>query len=275
MESMMRSIRLARRVRPISLFVMAALIFGSSVSGASATSSTSDVRLYFLVNGKISATDRGIPSVPTVSTETLAALFAGPKVNELAIGQRSELPVGLTLDGPLTIDAKTKIATVRLPSIVTSDAAAVEAQRMAQIVFTLTQFSTITSVNFVIDGTAYKPFTADGKRAAGAVMRADYEAVSPVILIESADGKNPLHVTGTANVFEAEFRYELYDAGNASIAKGAVLASSGTGTRGTFSTDIPYSVKAAQTGVLIVFEQSAKDGSTINLSAVQVALRPK
>jgi len=272
---MMRSIRLARRVRPISLFVMAALIFGSSVSGASATSSTSDVRLYFLVNGKISATDRAIPSVPTVATETLAALFAGPKVNELAIGQRSELPVGLTLDGPLTIDAKTKIATVRLPSIVTSDAAAVEAQRMAQIVFTLTQFSTITSVNFVIDGTAYKPFTADGKRAAGAVKRVDYEAVSPVILIESADGKNPLHVTGTANVFEAEFRYELYDAGNASIAKGAVLASSGTGTRGTFSTDIPYSIKSAQTGVLIVFEQSAKDGSTINLSAVQVALRPK
>ena len=94
-------------------------------------------------------------------------------------------------------------------------------------------------------------------------------------MIESANVRNPLHVTGTANTFEAEFSYTLYDAAVKKIANGTARATSGTGTRGTFAFDIEYSVKTAQTGTLTVFEHSAKDGSVVNLEAIPVTLLPK
>jgi hypothetical protein len=138
----------------------------------------------------------------------------------------------------------------------------------------MTQFPTITSVSFVIDGKPYQPVTGEGKRASGPVGRTDYEALVPAILIESVASGNPLHVEGTANTFEGQFDYVLYDANNKKIASGFTNATSGSGTRGTFAFDIQYQVGKSQTGTLVAFEQSAKDGSTINLVARPVVLTP-
>jgi germination protein M len=250
---------------------LALVLLGPLAGPASAKTTTTDVRLYFLVDGKIAATTRAVETTPAIATATLAALFAGPQVNELAIGQRTALPASLALADPLKIDQSSKIATISLPSNFVGQSKSGEMQRSAQIVYTLTQFSTVTAVSFVIDGAPYKALTGDGKRADGPVGRADYEALVPAILFESAAG-NPLHVTGTANVFEAEFRYELYDAGNQMIANGNIMASSGTGTRGTFTSDISYKVKTNQTGTLVGYEPSAKDGSRTNVVAVPVLL---
>lgn len=271
----MRRIRLAAGAWLAALILVALISPGTLPGAALASSSTTPVQLYFLVDGQITAVTRAIPSTPAIANETTSTLFAGPLVNELAIGLRTALPTELASSAPVTLDSKTRIATVSLPSIFTGDSRMVEARRTAQIVYTLTQFSTIGSVNFVIDGKAYKPVDGAGKRASGAVSRKDYEALVPAILIESVSGDNPAHVTGTANTFEAEFSYALYDANNKQIAKGIVMATSGSGTRGTFAVDIPYSVKTAQTGTLVAFELSAKDGSVINLVARQVGLKPK
>lgn len=274
---MMESIRRNRGGGAVLALVVAGLMLTVAAGPgiASAASTKMDVRLYFLVDGKIAAATRSVDAGSMPATAALNALLASPAVNELAIGMRSALPAGLSTMAPLRLDSVTKTVTVSLPSIFTSTSASEEAQRTGQIVYTLTQFPAIQSVAFVIDGKPYKAMKGDGKRASGAVGRADFEKLVPAILVETAKPGNPLHVEGTANTFEAQFDYALYDAGNKKIASGFVTATSGTGTRGTFKTDISYAISKSQTGTLVAFEKSAKDGSTINLVAVPVALSSK
>jgi germination protein M len=136
--------------------------------------------------------------------------------------------------------------------------AAVNAAALAQIVYSLTSFRTVKSVN--------------GK------TRADVETFSPAILVEHpvADETvtSPLRVTGTANTFEATFNYRLEDAGGNVLAKHFVTATSGSGTRGTFDFGIPFTVDAAQTGTLAVFELSAENGDVIHERRIPLRLAP-
>lgn len=258
----------------IATALMAVVLIGANVGGLASAQSGTTLRLYFLVDGQIAATTRTIDAGKTPAAAALRALFDGPAVNELAIGLRTALPAGLSTEQPLSLDSTSKTITVSLPSIFTSDSADVEARRTAQIVYTLTQFPTVESVSFVVDGKPYQPLDGAGQRVNHAVTRADYEKLVPAILVESVTAGNPLHVEGSANVFEAQFSYVLYDANNHRIASGPITATSGTGTRGTFAADISYDVKASQTGTFVAYEQSAKDGSTINLVAVLVPLAP-
>ncbi len=129
---------------------------------------------------------------------------------------------------------------------------------LAQVVYTLTSFPTVQSV--------------DGK------TRTDVEAFAPAILVEHpAPGdavKSPLQVTGTANTFEATFNYRLQDADGKLLAKDFVTATSGSGTRGTFDFSITFDIDAARNGTLSVFELSAEDGSVIHERVVPLRLSP-
>jgi hypothetical protein len=120
---------------------------------------------------------------------------------------------------------------------------------LAQSVYTLTQFPTMKSVEIA------------GKRYA----RADFEAQTPTILVESPlpfeEVTSPLRVTGTANTFEATFQYELLDSEGSVVDKNFVTATSGTGTRGTFDFTTGDFSELAK---LVVFENSAEDGSRIH-----------
>jgi len=132
---------------------------------------------------------------------------------------------------------------------------------LAQVVYTLTQFVTVESVD--IQGNT--------------LTRADFEDLTPAILVESPlafeDVTSPLRVTGTANTFEATFSYELTDTDGLIVDENFVTATSGTGTRGTFDfTTEPYTVPFDGVGALIVFERSAKDGSRINLVEIPLQM---
>jgi hypothetical protein len=134
------------------------------------------------------------------------------------------------------------------------------AEGRAQIVYTLTQFPTVQSVE--IDGTSY--------------TRADFEDQTPPVLVESPlpfeEVESPLRVTGTANTFEATFNYELTDTDGRIVDENFVTATSGTGTRGTFDfTTDEYEIPFDGIGSLIVFERSAEDGSRIHI--VEIPLR--
>jgi germination protein M len=136
--------------------------------------------------------------------------------------------------------------------------AAVNEAALAQIVYSLTTFPTVKSVN--------------GK------TRADVEAFSPAILVEHPGAHEAvtsrLHVTGTANTFEATFNYRLEDAVGKVLAKDFVTATSGTGTRGTFDFSVPFTVDSAQEGTLVVFELSAENGSVIHERRIPLRLTP-
>ena len=114
----------------------------------------------------------------------------------------------------------------------------------------------------------------DGKHYA----RADFEDETPAILVESPLAfetvSNPIHATGTANTFEANFQYEVVDPAGKVVDTNFVTATSGTGTRGTFEfTTKPYTGEAG-TGALVVLEFSAKDGSRINEVRIPLELQP-
>ena len=148
--------------------------------------------------------------------------------------------------------------------------------RVAQVVYTLTQFSTVTAVNFEVDG---QPITALGGE--GVVLeqpqtRADWESFTPAILVESplpGDAiTSPLHATGTANTFEATFQIRIVDATGNTVYEHFATATSGTGTRGTFDETVTFTTTNHGVGTFSVFERSAKDGSEINTVSFPVTL---
>jgi hypothetical protein len=204
-------------------------------------------RVYWLHDGKVWPVARQLPATDTADA-ALAELVRGPSAAEQEIGLKTAIPreakVSLNSSGELTVEGLGE----------PFDAA------LAQIVYTLTQFPTVKSVEY--NGKSY--------------TRADFEDQTPGILVESplpfADVSSPIRATGTANTFEATFNYELTDTDGKIVDENFVTATSGTGTRGTFDfTTKKFTVPFSGVGSLVVFERSAEDGSRTKL--VEIPLR--
>ncbi len=134
----------------------------------------------------------------------------------------------------------------------------------AQVVTTLTQFPSIRAVVIVTPAGRTEPLN-----------RADFEDLMPTVLVESPlpfeRVNSPLRVFGSSNTFEATSQLELLDANGKLLASKTVTASSGTGTRGTFSVSIPFQAPAGR-ATLVSFEYSAKDGSRIDEVRIPVLI---
>jgi hypothetical protein len=83
---------------------------------------------------------------------------------------------------------------------------------------------------------------------------------------------SPLHVTGTANTFEATFQVRLTNAAGARVYDHSATATSGSGTRGTFDETVTFTTFGHGVGKLTVLELSAKDGSQVNVVDIPVKL---
>ncbi len=199
--------------------------------------STIPLELFYLADdGKLVAERGDVPATQAVASAALHELASAPP------GTTTDVPDGLSV-AITKGDAKVIGATL-------SQAA------LAQVVYSLTEFPTVETVN--------------GK------TRQDVEDFVPAILVEhptpGEEVTSPLHVTGNADTFEATFEYELKDAGGTVIAKGFTTATSGSGMRGTFEFTVPFKVDHAQDGTLVVFESSAEDGSRIHIREIPLRL---
>ena len=232
------------------------------------------VQAWFSRNGKLFVTQRTVPATTGVGRAALDRMLAGPSAAENAAGLRSQIPAGTTLRG-LRISAG--IATADLSSSFESAASpSAMPLRIAQVVYTLTQFPTVTGVRFAIDG--------QGKTVVGGVpvqspqTRAMYGGYLPAITVRSpvigAQVGNPVAVSGTADVFEATVSLRILDSAGHEIARTFTTATCGTGCRGDYSVTIPYSVPRTQPGTIVVFESSAKDGQPVNVQQIPVTLAP-
>jgi hypothetical protein len=177
----------------------------------------------------------------------------------------------------LGLDIVDGIATVDLSAEYASGGGTLSmTMRLAEVVFTLTQFPTVEGVNFKLDGKPVEVFGGEGLILDHPLSRSDYEELSPAILVESPTLGNtvgsPLRVRGSANVFEAVFIVNIINSNGLIIADQVVTATSGTGTRGTFDVTIPFTVDQAGLGGLIVFSESPKDGSQINVVEIPLQL---
>jgi germination protein M len=246
-----------------------------SVTTATAGQGTMTVNVYFARDEKMAAAGRVITKTQGVGAAAVRALLAGPTAKEKAAGMSTSIPKGTTLLG---LNIKNGIATVDLSKEYASGGGSLSMfTRLAQMVFTLTQFPSIKGVSFMLDGKPIDVLGGEGIIIDHPMTRADYEDMSPAILVESptlgATVKSPVRVTGTANVFEAVFSVNIVDGDGLVIADERVQASSGTGTRGTFDVAITYPAGHAGQGSLIVFEKSAKDGSNVNVVEIPIVLK--
>jgi spore germination protein GerM len=246
-------------------------------------SGTTTVRAYFFLgsfvdNAGLAPVLREVPKTKAVGAAAMDALLAGPNDDELGArpAMYTTLPAGTAFLG-LTID--NGVATVNLSKEFESGGGSASVLgRLAQVVYTLTQFPTITSVRFELDGEPVDVFSGEGVALAEPVGRADYTDQLPAIFLDrpawGGVPGNPGRIAGTADVFEATFRFRIQDGQGRALASGPVSASCGSGCRGTFDATIPYSVNKTGWGMLQVWEPSAKDGSVTNLTEYPVWLTP-
>jgi sporulation and spore germination protein/immunoglobulin-like protein involved in spore germination len=239
------------------------------------------VRDYFFLAGPEGSAGivpvlRDVPATKAVATAAMTALLAGPTSQEQASRISTVIPAGTQLLG-LTI--ANGVATVDLSREFESGGGSASVLgRLAQVVYTLTQFPSVKSVLFEIEGREVHAFGGQGAVLDGPVGRSEYESVLPSIFVDrpawGAALGNPGRVSGNANVFEATFRITLLDGSGKQLVDQQAMATCGTGCRGTFDVTIKYDVSKAQYGTLRVWDGSAKDGSPQDVREYPVWLTP-
>lgn len=253
----------------------------SDPSATPAPSGTSIVRAYFHLGGGqgtagLVAVLREVPKTKAVATAAMNALLDGPASDEAAAAITSAIPDGTKLLG---LSISNGIATVDLShEFESGGGSAAVLTRLGQVVYTLTQFPTVTKVRFRIDGQAVPVFSSEGIALDGPVDRATYTDLLPAIFVDrpawGAAIGNPARVAGNADVFEATFRITLLDGRGRTLADKQAMASCGSGCRGTFDMKVGYDVSKAQWGTLRVWDGSARDGSPENVREYPVWLTP-
>jgi len=232
------------------------------------------LQVWFARNGKLFSTERTIPATQGVGQAALDRMLAGPSAAETAAGLSSQVPAGTSLRG-LTISSG--IATADFSSSFASSASSsVMALRIAQAVYTLTQFTNVTGVRFELNGQGVT--SIGGVPVQAPQTRAMYDSYLPAITVQSPvigdQVTSPVTVSGTADVFEAVVSLRVLDSAGNELARTFTNATCGTGCRGSYAVTISYSVAQSEPGTIEVFETSAKDGQPVNVQQIPVTLAP-
>ncbi len=247
------------------------------------TGEKTTVRVYFFLgsfvdNAGLVPVLREIPKTPAIGSASMVALLEGPNDDELGArpAMYTAIPEGTRFLG---LSIKDGVATVDLSREFESGGGSASVLgRLAQVVYTLTQFPTVKGVKFELDGEPVGAFSGEGVILDQAVDRDDYLDQLPVIFVDRpAWGgvlANPARISGVANAFEATFQVRIRNGAGRILAQKQVMATCGTGCWGTFDERIPYTVGNAGWGTLQVYELSAKDGSEVNLTEYPVWLTP-
>ncbi len=245
----------------------------SPTDTASSPADTTTVNVYFLRDGMIGVAQRTLPATTMPATAAMNALLEGPDRPERKAGLTTAIPTQYELD---SVSIKDGTAFVDLTSTAVVDQTAAGARRLlAQIVYTITQFATVDGAVVTLDGDQLLPSGETGTMER-LLTRADFDDVTPYIFVESPalgqSATEPLAISGTANTFEATFVAEVVDDSGVKLGSTVVTATSGSGTRGTFSDSVEFELPAVISGgdesvasvTLVVYEESAEDGSRLH-----------
>lgn len=240
------------------------------------TTTSHEVLVYVVRGEEIGVASRAIAGTPQVATGSLNELMTGLTPYEHDLGLSTEIPEGSRLldvalqdDGTLIVD---------LSADFESGGGSFSMQmRLAQVVFTATQFDTIDRVQIRIEGQDVEAIGGEGVMVDQPLTRDDFEDLSPAILIESPtpgeEVTSPIQLSGTSNTFEANMQIEIFDAAGNELYRDFATATSGTGTRGTFDLSLDVDIQTEGLGQIIMFESSAQDGSRINIVEIPVDFR--
>jgi sporulation and spore germination protein/immunoglobulin-like protein involved in spore germination len=232
---------------------------------------------WFLRDRQLVKTARTHVATRFVATAAMQALLAGPSPGELASGLGTAIPPGTRLLG---IAIANGVATVDLTSEYESGGGSRSLQeRLAQVVYTLTQFPTVHAVRFHLDGEPVDVVSGQGIVLDHPVRRADYQDLLPAIVVDkpASDARvsSGAVVSGTANVFEANVGVEVLNRSGRELAKTFTTASCGTGCVGKFSVPVHFEVASEQPGTIVVHDDDAAGtGTPPHIVRVPVTLVP-
>lgn len=226
---------------------------------------TTKLSVYFLRGEKLGVAERLVPRTKAVAAAAMRELCAGPTAAERTAGLGTTIPTGTELRSVRISDG---VALVDLSSHYASGGGSLSMMaRIAQVVYTLTQFPSIKAVSFSLDGSPISSLGGEGVAVTPPQRRGDWVDFEPMIFVETpgvgAVLSSPFVLAGTASVFEASFLAELYDGSGRRIAHVVAQASQGAPERGDFRKTMTFTTEATE-GILIVYDQSMKDGSRQN-----------
>lgn len=160
----------------------------TTTTTTAAPQATRFVDVYFVQDGGYATSvATAVPASSDVAANAIRALIAGPTPAQQAAGLSSVVPtdtllLGMTIDDGLAkIDLSQEFEAGGGTFSMTS--------RLAQVVYTLTQFPTIDEVEFWLDGSPVTVFSAEGLLLEEPVGRNDYLAALPMTptLLDTVD----------------------------------------------------------------------------------------
>jgi spore germination protein GerM len=247
-----------------------------ATDGSTPTSKPLTLSVYYPRGEKLGVVARQVPYTKAVATAAINELLKRPSSADAANGFHTEIPTGTRLR---SVSIRDRVATVDLTGEFDDGGGSLSMfMRLAQLVFTVTQFDSVDAVTLKLDGRPVEVFSGEGIVIDRPMRRGDFEDMLPAIFVEiprpGEPVRRPLRISGTANVFEAVFKAEVRDAAGTVVGSKTIMASSGTGTRGTFSDTVRFTVTRTQMGSLVVFAESPRDGSRIDVVTIPIKLVP-
>jgi hypothetical protein len=170
------------------------------------------VKVYFLRDERLAIAHRQVPG-PEVLRGALTALMAGPTAEELGAGLVTAVPAAT---GLLDVNLADGLATVDLSSEYESGGGSLSmTARIAQVVFTATQFDNADRVLFWLDGGPIEFLGGEGITLDEPQARMDvgWAFTGGVIVDTPSPGatvSSPFRVTGEGDVYEGEFPIEIW-----------------------------------------------------------------
>lgn len=218
---------------------------------------------------------RNVEETSAVARAAVEMLLEGPTSRERGQKLASEVPTGVDL---LDISISDGVATVDLSgSFDDGGGSATMRMRLAQLIYTVTQFDTVSGMLLRLDGEPIETFSSEGIVISEPQRRKGFRDLLPPIVVTSPgiddEVSAPLEISGSANVFEATVSFRLLVDG-AEIATGFTTATCGTGCRGKYEGTLDFEVDEPTEAVLEVFESSAEDGSPLHLVSIPIRLLP-
>ncbi len=244
----------------------------TTVPDTTVPETTVPVEVFFVQNERLFVAGRSV----TVADPTAAvtALLEAPTADEAAAGIVTVIPEGTTLHG---VVVEGNAATVDLSAAFETGGGSLSMMlRVSQVVFTVTQFDGIETVYFRLDGQPIEMLGGEGLDVNG-VGRLDFaDQTAPLIVLERPlpgfPLVQPITIRGMSNTFEAGINYQVLTPDGTLLLEGYTMATSGTGTWGTFDHTLePLPNGTVGPVVLRVFEYSPKDGEPINVVEVTLS----
>ena len=250
-----------------------------STAPAESPSGTMTVRAYFHLDGYgLVPVLRDVARTSAPGRAAMEELLRGPGVvpTEDPVNISTSIPsttrlLGLSIeDGTATVDLSSEFEG--------GGGSASTVGRLQQVVFTLTQFSTVDRVAFRVEGQDVMVFGSEGLVLEQPQTRDDFLEYLPAIWTDrpawAAAMASGSEVSGLANVHEATLHVAVLDEDGDVLFDQPVTATCGTGCWGSFSVVVDDAVAAAEWGRLRTYSVSSRDGSPEQVHDRPVWLTP-